>query len=72
MEQGVFQKVIDYLLYQGCIHGYYDDGVGNADPHLDIRKPFSEPLHGFGYDFFQGFVCLDHGGHAFFVLDSGD
>ena len=47
MEQGVFQKVIDYLFYQGRIHGYYDDGVGNADPHLDIREPFSEPLDGF-------------------------
>ena len=72
MEQGIFQKVIDNLFYQGCIHGYYDDGVGNDDPHLDIREPFPEPLHGFGYDLFQGFVCLDHGGHAFFVLDSGD
>ena len=46
MEQGVFQKVIDYLFYQGRIHGYYDDGIGNADPHLDIREPFPEPPHG--------------------------
>ena len=31
MEQGIFQKVIDNLFYQGCIHGYYDDGLAGFE-----------------------------------------